>query len=220
MKALIHDVRIDWMDRYGNDPTWYILLQNDETPRFFDFDQNGKCVKTWENKNGMWRAEEGDFVNFKAYSAPGDGYGGSVYPVILKSGERVELKGPWSSRAGCANRVFTNRDRCVEYSTPGEQTFAQRQEAWKRPYFGGLGGCAIKANALIEWLFDHDFMCQHLHLKKGSDAFRNPEFTITREKCRLAWFHEDKEPVLRPIDYLSGEPKNKVLDGSPMIEVR
>lgn len=214
----ILDVRVDWMDGYGNSPSWALLLNSPQHPNFFAYDGLENPVTTWEHRNGLYRAESGMFVNFKAYSGPSDGYGGASMPIILADGEKLVMKGPWSSRAGCANQLFPERDRCVEFSTPYASTPEGLKEDWKRPYFGGLGGIAIKANVLIAWLRERDWVCQHLH-NVLDDGRRTNNHTLTNEKVRVAWEYRDNEPVLIPLDYKTGKPKDALRKNERLEEV-
>lgn len=215
----IIDVRVDWMDGWGNDPHWNVLLDSPKHPEFFAWDTVKNPVQTWEHRDGLWRAESGIFVNFKAYSRPGDGYGGQSYPVIDTDGRKTIMKGPWSSRAGCANAIFPGHERCVEFSTPYSHTPEGLKQEWSRARFGGIGGVAIQAKVLIQWLRDNDWFCQHVHTTLDDEGRRTDELKLSREKVRVGWQTSRGEPVLIPLHYATGKPKNELIDGESLEEV-
>lgn len=71
----------------------------------------------FEERQGLYRAQLGDFVKFYYYTKPGNGYGGMSVDITMIDGSKRTLKGPWSSRAGCVNRVFYDRDHVYECVT-------------------------------------------------------------------------------------------------------
>jgi len=84
---------------FSNKPELYILVEN--------------IPQTWlyEKRGGIYYAESEGKVSFYFYEKPGSGYGGSHIHVKMKDGTEETLIGPWSSRAGVANKFFPH---CVE----------------------------------------------------------------------------------------------------------
>lgn len=181
-------LRVDWMEGWGNSPNWYgqvNYIQNFYT---------GEPI--WEREGSMYRAEKGIEVEYKAYSAPGEGYGGRVFPIVLRSGEALQLRGPWSSRAACANEAFPQRERCIEVP------LVEDEQAWKRGYT--FRSANLKVSALIDWLRAHDFICE----QKIGGSF-NKKGEIITGPIRLAWQttgRTDSEPRLLPLR-ADGSPK-------------
>lgn len=84
----------------------------------------------YEERAGMFRADNGDAVRYFYWTRPGDGFGGSIFHITMKDGTLRALKGPWSSRAGCVNRVFHDLPHVVDCVTTDRM------------------GCAIKLDVL------------------------------------------------------------------------
>jgi hypothetical protein len=93
MKIL--DMKVHWYENFDNEPELMLLV--DKLPDHDDL--------RYEKKGPLYFAEKDGYVSFFAYSQPGDGYGGRVFPIVLTDGTKMDLKGPWSSRAGAMNRA-------------------------------------------------------------------------------------------------------------------
>jgi hypothetical protein len=99
---------VDWMKGWGNHPRLKVLVD-----RMPDHE-----TLTYEKRGCLYFAEKEGYVSFYAYDKPGDGYGGSIFPITLNTGEKVDLIGPWSSRPGVMNsHGFTP---CVDVSITDE----------------------------------------------------------------------------------------------------
>jgi len=86
--------RINWMEKYLNDPFLEILV--DEFPKTKDL--------RFQKKGPLYYAEKNGFVRFFYYSAPGDGFGGNIFNIIMKNGKEEILEGPFSSSAEALNK--------------------------------------------------------------------------------------------------------------------
>lgn len=93
MKVL--DCRVNWMEKWDNKP--YLELMVDRIP------EDSEMI--FEQKDDLFYAEKDGYVRFFYYSQPGNGFGGARYPITMKDGSEMILKGPWSSRAGCMNNA-------------------------------------------------------------------------------------------------------------------
>lgn len=93
MKIL--DLKVNWWDGYGNDPTFQVLVDNLPNREDMRFEQKENC----------YFAELDGYVQFFFYDKPGDGYGGAIFNIVMKDGSTKELKGPWSSRSGVMNNL-------------------------------------------------------------------------------------------------------------------
>lgn len=91
MKIL--NIKVDWMKDWHNHPVLQVLV--DKIPKLDEM--------VYEERNGIYYAEKDGYAHYLYYTAPGDGFGGSVFDVKMKDGGTRSLKGPWSSRAGCVN---------------------------------------------------------------------------------------------------------------------
>lgn len=118
MDQKILDLRVDWVDAYGNSPRWMVLLNHTNT-----FAHNGEPLWERSSDGTHWRAEKGIEVDYFGYHGEGletdrneGGYGGHCYEITMKNGSKRILKGPWSSRAALCNLVFPNHAPCVEVS--------------------------------------------------------------------------------------------------------
>ena len=180
------DVRVHWMEGYGNSPSWYGRVNYIQD--FFEADE-----PIWEKKGSMFRAEKGIEVNYKHYTAPDRGYGGSLFSTMLIDGTKKNLIGPWSSRATCCNEAFPARERCIEMA------LVEDLERWERGYT--FLSSNIRVGVLIDWLRKHDFMVEQVF---GRDSKKY----MQRGKIRLAWQTDgsDREVRLLPLR-LDGSPK-------------
>lgn len=94
MKIL--DAQVDWREDVGNDPRLEVLV--DEIP--------SRDELRFEHEDGIWCGIKDGYASYYAYSGNGNdgGYSGRCYNITMRDGTEVTLKGPWSSRAGCANQ--------------------------------------------------------------------------------------------------------------------
>ncbi|HRR49605.1 MAG TPA: hypothetical protein P5293_06605 [Bacteroidales bacterium] len=114
MKIL--DMKVCWYENFDNDPQLQILV--DKMPDFDDL--------LYEKKDGLYFAEKDGYVSFFVYTKPGEGFGGRVFPITLTDGTKVDLKGPWSSRAGVMNKA--GFEPCLDVHLTDDP------EVWKRGY--------------------------------------------------------------------------------------
>ncbi len=88
-------VEVDWMEKFANDPYWIVYV--DELPPY-------ESLAYHKYDSGHYVSERTDgHVNFLHWQRPGEGFGGRMFKLILDDGSQVQLKGPWSSRAGSIN---------------------------------------------------------------------------------------------------------------------
>lgn len=114
MKVL--DCKINWYEQFANSPVVELLV--DKMPEHEPL--------RYEEKKCLYFAELDGYVSFFAYSQPDRGYGGRSFPIKMKDGRDMVLKGPWSSNAGEANRLgFT---KCLDVHLTDDP------EAFKRGY--------------------------------------------------------------------------------------
>jgi hypothetical protein len=113
MKVL--DAKVEWSETFDNTPRFMLLV--DKIP-----DTENAIYK---KKDSLYFSETDGFVRFFSYSSPGDGYAGCVFNITLENGEKVALKGPWSSRSGVMNMFFT---QSCEVSITAEP------DVWERGY--------------------------------------------------------------------------------------
>ena len=88
--------KVDWMKDWDNHPNLVVLV--DKIPNHDDlrFNQQG----------GMYWAIKDGYASYLYYTHPGEGFAGRVFTLKMVDGTTQELKGPWSSRAGCVNTVL------------------------------------------------------------------------------------------------------------------
>jgi len=86
---------VNWNLDWANDPILEVLI--DEIP--------SNEVLRYEEKDNMFFAEHDGFVRFFYRSKDTSGFGGSTFNLTMKDGSKVALKGPWSSRSGCTNKL-------------------------------------------------------------------------------------------------------------------
>jgi len=94
MKIL--NARVDWMKDWDNHPNLVVLV--DKMPKAEDLSFNQHGGMYWSIKDG--------YASYLYYTQPGDGFAGRVFTLKMVDGTTKELKGPWSSRAGCVNTVL------------------------------------------------------------------------------------------------------------------
>lgn len=91
MKALA--AKIKWWEGWGNDPVLELLI--DCFPLFAPF--------RFEKRGPIYYAELDSYVRYYAYRKPDRGFGGRHFPITMKDGTEIILKGPWSSRPGAVH---------------------------------------------------------------------------------------------------------------------
>lgn len=69
-------------------------------------------------------AETDGFCSFYVHNPHAEtGFGGSTFPLTLKTGEVRDVKGPWSSRSSVMNDLFPHsKEVTVRLRTPGYRT--------------------------------------------------------------------------------------------------
>lgn len=67
----------------------------------------------FEERDGVYRADMGDFVRFFSWTEPSTGYGGKVFTVLMADGSVRKLKGPWSSRESVVNTIFDDKEPII-----------------------------------------------------------------------------------------------------------
>ena len=92
-------IQVDWRDHVQNDAELRVLL--DRVAKREEF--------TFTKKGAFYYAELGDEVMFLAHTkeTPEEnegGFGGSIFELSMDDGTRINLAGPWSSRAGVMNK--------------------------------------------------------------------------------------------------------------------
>lgn len=107
---------VDWNLEYANYPDLKVevrKLPNTNAFRFRAHEARGHTFY-WAEYDGFVRYFVHDHRN-------SEGFGGRVFNITMESGEKREIKGPWSSRAGVLNSVFPP---CVDVTayTPGDFT--------------------------------------------------------------------------------------------------
>lgn len=96
----IKNVRIDWMERFSNDPVFHVELEG-ETP-----DYPSPDAPVWVNVGGLHVAIAHDDLvvpYFYSDGKPCEGFAGRTLSGTFTNGTRFEYRGGWSSRAACIN---------------------------------------------------------------------------------------------------------------------
>lgn len=87
--------KVRWNVRYTNHPEFMILAA--------DWPANDEFK--YVERESVYYAENHGAVDMFSYGGPGDGYGGRVFPITMVDGQKRELKGPFSCRAGWVNHL-------------------------------------------------------------------------------------------------------------------
>jgi hypothetical protein len=138
----IHDVKVDWMEGYANDPhltvTWHVVNEDgSEEPFDWRNDEHKEiiCGLKYEKRENLVLAKVGDHVKFNSICDRKDGgYGGSSFTFELTDGTMLENVGAWSSRSSVMNRLFTIQ--CKEVGS-------------------NAGACAVDVAGLVRWMEAH-----------------------------------------------------------------
>lgn len=75
---------------------------------------DGHFCGKFEERSGIYRAQDGDVVEYFSYDKPGGGFGGREFTLDMVDGTQRTLIGPWSSRAGVVNKFFPDREPIIE----------------------------------------------------------------------------------------------------------
>lgn len=102
MTTEITSASIEWYDEAMNRPKFHIDIYPSKSPV-------QRIYKAFPLKDGtmyVWEEPGGVLVDY-FYENPlnQQGYGGRVFEIQLEDGTKREVKGPWSSRAGCVNDI-------------------------------------------------------------------------------------------------------------------
>ena len=114
----ISKTEVNWMMRWGNDP--YIILHVDsEVP----FEQFRFKERQLDGGTFYWAHDAVSGQVWYLLHHPGNetGFGGSEWDLVMEDGSRRTVKGPWSSRAGVANRWF--EPHCVDVTLATQEGF-------------------------------------------------------------------------------------------------
>lgn len=170
--------RVNWKDGWDNNPRLELLV--DEIP--------SKDSLRYEERNDLYYAEHNGYVSFYFYTQPGNGFGGTIFDIVMKNGTERSLKGPWSSRAGVANRLGFGP--CLDVS------LTDKLEAFERGYTFYAGHCSLelikKAMNRIEIGSGYGFEKPHWSVHK--------EFVFP-EGSKLAFYkyESDEDIVYEPV---------------------
>jgi hypothetical protein len=135
---MIKNVKVDWMDEWGNDPRFIVELdcKMPEWP--------GEDDPVWTRyEPGYHVAVVGDIVfYFYTNGKPTDGYGGRPFIGTFANGGGFSYRGAWSSRAACINGIKP------EDSAPFVVDVV-------------IGHCAtsIDAQKLLDWYLENRYTC-------------------------------------------------------------
>ena len=170
----IKKVRVDWRDGWGNNPQFEVFMEGDRT-------QSSEGI-AWEEREGHFRREVGDLVDFLYWTAPGKGFGGRTFSLLMMDGTIKELEGPWSSNSSSLNCKFPDRDPCFEVGHTTEP------DVWERGHTFYAG--AVKVEAVLEYLRANDWMVEVIH-NRGS--LKGLPITKGMEKLRVGLVKLGKE---------------------------
>lgn len=118
--------RVNWVDGYANDPRLEVLV--DKMPDSKDL--------RYEERSGLYYAEFSGYASFYYYVSPGEGFGGRIFNITMKNGTEKFLKGPWSSRAGIANKLGFGP--CLDVS------MTNNSNSYERGYTFFASACTLK----------------------------------------------------------------------------
>jgi hypothetical protein len=117
--------RVNWRDGWDNHPNLELLV--DKMPTI--------DILRYEEREDLFYAELNGYVSFYYYSQPANGFGGAVFNITMKDGSERMLKGPWSSRAGVANRLGFGP--CLDVS------MTDKLESYEKGYTFHAGHCSL-----------------------------------------------------------------------------
>jgi hypothetical protein len=100
-------------------------------------------------RDGLYYAEKDMRADYLYYVRPGDGFGGRQFHIEMLNGVKRVLKGPWSSRAGCANALCMSEyyNSCLAEPRDAwpcsEVLFFTEPEAYKRGWTAYCGNLLL-----------------------------------------------------------------------------
>jgi hypothetical protein len=135
----IVDVKINWMEGWGNSPRVQILF--DKVPAHDDLRFDAR-------KDFCYLAvDEGGYANFwywKPYSN-NFGMGGREFDITLRDGSKLTLRGPWSSNSQSMNERFATHVMEAEVT--------DNRDAFERGHT--FSSAAVTIAALLRYLAEH-----------------------------------------------------------------
>lgn len=114
------DTTVRWNEEWANHPEFEInIKQEDRTRPFHNEEFKYRAFPVDTNHKGDQRVmyiAVGDVWGDFLFHDPGNeaGYGGHTFPLTLESGGEIKIKGPWSSRAACANEFLGANEHLVD----------------------------------------------------------------------------------------------------------
>jgi hypothetical protein len=134
----IIDVKIDWMEGWGNSPRVEVLF--DKLPSHDDmlFEERDNCYLS---------VDAGGYANFW-YWNPGSnnrGMAGHEFDIKLRNGSKVTLRGPWSSNSQAINSLFETQVM--------EASVTDKPNEFSRGYT--FLAAAVTIEALLRYLEEH-----------------------------------------------------------------
>lgn len=185
----IKEVRVNWHERYANSPTFEVYIDAYGTAEPFRYRKHPV--------HGLYYAQDDatGLVRFFAYDVPGDGYGGSVFDIVLEDGKQVSLKGPWSSRSGVMNKHFDDVE-CLDVTLKSNPTPCEWLE-------GGIGysnlAGGLTLTKLLEWMVAHrdsiDFWVTKV-TRDGGEYYYEPCHKDGSRKGKSSFRDETSELVI------------------------
>ncbi len=121
--------RVEEHGRYMNQPELQVLV--DKMPEWDELRWEHDGRRLW------WAVKDGMFYKFShSVETPErneGGYGGCVYPLIMKDGSEVLLAGPWSSRTACFHHLYP----------AFEASIFEYERDWERGYTACAGALTL-----------------------------------------------------------------------------
>lgn len=115
MKIL--DLDVDPMKGFGNMPR--LILVVDKLPDLKDLVYKVQSI----GDNTLYWAEKEGYVSFFLHNPKDEsGFGGRVFTLLLESGEKIKIAGPWSSRSSVTNIYFPHSVECAYHEEKRELT--------------------------------------------------------------------------------------------------
>lgn len=108
----IKGAKINWCKGYGNFPTLEVTVDAIPTDDMLVYER-----AQFSKDAVFYFAQLGDYVHFLCHSLNNQrGFGGGKFRLTLKSGETIEIKGPWSSNSIAMNDFGFPRSMEVTYN--------------------------------------------------------------------------------------------------------
>lgn len=199
MKALA--VEVDWMFDWGNRPKLKFFV--DKLPEMDNYDYTILGNSNSQHSR-LYYAEKDGFVDYlldttnpDGTSKQEDGFAGRHFEIILKGGQKMVLKGPWSSRSGVVNKYFDNP--CMEV------TITDDLNVWEGgfTFFAGNVTVEFAKQAISEFLEDIEI----ISIEQYGETYYTPVWTANPcehgningngrcVKCKHKVYKENKEDV-------------------------